>query len=96
MKSEENWFKNKNYGIGWKPGNLKSWILLAIYLLVVIGLALVFLKDVPANTYTKEVGYFLIAVLIVTIVFIWFSSKKSPKPRWSWGKKTSGNPNKDL
>lgn len=96
MTEKENWFKRKRYGIGWAPGSKKGWITLLAYVVIIVGLAIVMLRDVPENTYTAEVGYFLAITAVITIVFISFGAKRSPTSKWRWGKKDTDNPDEDL
>jgi len=81
------WFSRKRYGYGWTPSTTRGWLAILLYVIVVILGANVLLKDVPDNTYTKEVGYFLGFTALATAILYISVRKRSPKAKWQWGKK---------
>lgn len=97
MSKHENrqlWFKRKRYGYGWVPASWRGWLAIIVYILIVLGGAIT-LKDVPDNTFTKEVGFYLTFVAIATAALVRLSYKYGPKPKWRWGKKADDDPRQD-
>lgn len=89
------WFKRRRYGYGWVPTTWQGGLVVAVFLFVLI-LGLVLLKDVPENTYTKEVGYYLALVFGSAILMILISYLKGPRPKWRWGKKPTDSKYEDF
>ncbi len=81
------WFKRKTYGWGWQPANVKGWVTLFIYSLVVIA-ALLRLQH--AETVTGvDIVTFLGIVLIATLALICICYKKGESPKWQWGEEST-------
>lgn len=95
MSKNHYWFKRRRYGYGWVPTTWQGASVILGFLLVLL-FSLFLLKDVPENTYTREVGYYLALVFISAVVMIWISYKKGPKPKWRWGKKSTDNLDEDY
>jgi len=93
--SNKNWFKRKRFGWGWVPVTWQGWLSTLIYILVLVGGSYWLLKDVPDNTYSDEVGYFLVLMSITTILFIKLASTKGPSGKWRLGKRDTDNPDQD-
>lgn len=95
MAKNNFWFKRRRYGYGWVPTTWQGVSVILVFLLVIL-LSLFLIKDVPENTFTKEVGYYLMIVFISAVIMIWISYKKGPQPKWRWGKKPTDNPDEDF
>lgn len=95
MSKNKYWFKRRRYGYGWVPTTWQGGLVVAVFL-VVLFLGLVLLKDVPENTYTKEVGYYFALAFGAAILMILISYLKGPTPKWRWGKKPTDNKNEDF
>ena len=65
----------------------QGWLIIVVELLFLFSLSGVLLKDVQKNTYQSEVGTFLILVFLSTLLLVFITYKKGPKPKWRWGKK---------
>ena len=98
MKKNNNnfWFKRKRYGWGWIPVTWQGWLVIVVELLFIFSLSGVLLKDVPKNTYQSEVGTFLILVFLSTLLLVFITYKKGPKPKWRWGKKLNDDQELDY
>jgi len=98
MKKNNNnfWFKRKRYGWGWIPVTWQGWLVIVVELLFIFSLSGVLLKDVPKNTYQSEVGIFLILVFLSTLLLVFITYKKGPKPKWRWGKKLNDDQELDY
>lgn len=94
--SKNYWFKRKRYGYGAVPTTTQGTLLIITYLVILLGGSWLLLKDVPEGTYTKEVGYFFMLLLVSTGITVYISYKKSPKWKWRWGKKKTDNPADDF
>ncbi|MDX1765909.1 MAG: hypothetical protein R3313_03065 [Candidatus Saccharimonadales bacterium] len=89
------WFKRKRYGWGWVPTTWQGWALTVAYIVIVIAGAYWFLKDVPEDTWSDEVGYYLVFVAVTVILFIRITAAKSPSGKWRFGKKDTDDKDKD-
>lgn len=95
-KDRKQLFKRRRYGYGWIPVSLAGWLIVGIYLFLVIFGAFWFLNDVPDNTLTSEVLWYLGLVFIGAGILIYLSAYFGPKPRWRWGKKPDDDPEDDF
>jgi len=76
------WFKRKLYGWGWTPAMWQGWFAIGVYVLLILGLALM----IDENSSTKEVVFtFLLPTILLTSVLIWICYKKGESPKWQWG-----------
>lgn len=75
------WFKRKRYGYGWTPSSWQGWAVIILYVVVAVGGALT-LIDMPENSFSKELGFYLLVMLISTVALIKISYKKGPSPKW--------------
>lgn len=89
------WFKRRRYGYGWIPTSWQGWLIVVIYVALVLAGALT-LKNVPDNTFTREVGFYLGFVFIISVSLIRIGYAKGPKPKWRWGKKSTDDPKEDF
>ena len=98
MKEGSNkfWFKRKRYGWGWVPVTWQGWLVIIAEVLFLFLSSRVLLEDVPKGTYQGEVGVFMILVFLSISALIFITYKKSPKPKWRWGKNKSDNPKLDY
>lgn len=94
MDKKKHWFKRRRFGYGWVPTTKQGWLVVLVYLALLLGGAAA-VSDVPKNEFNKEVGFYLLAILLATITLIKITYKKGPTPRWRWGKKPSDNPDED-
>ncbi|MEI6553302.1 MAG: hypothetical protein WCO09_01930 [bacterium] len=82
------WFKKKMYGWGWTPVKWQGWIVIAIYIVLILGLMLVREKDVPQNPNSgSNILTFALPIVALTILLIIVAYKKGEKPSWQWGRK---------
>ncbi len=95
MSKNNYWFKRRRYGYGWIPTTWQGITTVVVFILVLL-FGLVLLKDVPENTYTKEVGYYLVLVFGAAITLVLLSYLKGPTPKWRWGKKPDDNKEEDF
>lgn len=92
---EKLWFKRKRYGYGWTPSSWQGWVVIAVFLIVIIGGALT-LEETPENTFTKELGFYLMVVFICAVMLLRISYKKGPTPKWRWGSKSNDDSEEDF
>ncbi len=93
-KTNTYWFKRRRYGWGWTPVTWQGWLTIIAFVAIVVGGGFT-LQDVPDGEFTKEVGIYLIVVLVSAIALVRIGFAKGPKPRWRWGKKPDDNPDED-
>lgn len=80
------WFKRKLYGWGWTPARWQGWVVIAVYVLAILGLVLTKEKDIPGNPDSgSNLLAFALPIILLTIVLIIITYKKGEKPRWQWG-----------
>jgi hypothetical protein len=81
-KKEEIWFPAKKYGYGWGiPVTWQGWaVLIAYVVLLIIGGTTIFRPSI-------NMGFFLVYVVIMSILLILICWKKGEKPEWRWGDK---------
>ncbi len=84
--SKNYWFAAKTYGYGWTPNTWQGWMVVLVYMIVVIAGTLV---SVDEDAITN-LPLFLASLIIPTLLLVWISYKKGPKPSWRWG-----NPDKN-
>ncbi len=94
-KRTDYWFKRRRYGYGWIPVSWQGWLVVLAFVVFVL-LGALSIKDVPENTFTKEVAFYLLFVFIATTALVKISYLKGPKPKWRWGKKSGDNPEEDF
>ena len=81
------WFKRKLYGWGWTPVTWQGWLTIALY----IGLVLVLALTVDDASPLREVMFtFILPITLLTITLLRICYRKGEKPKWQWG-----NPKKD-
>lgn len=78
------WFKRRLYGWGWAPANLKGWIVVLVFLLLVFLQS--FLMQFQENSFVVFLLLFLGALFIEIIVLVFICYKTGEKPRWTWGR----------
>lgn len=93
-KTQKHWFKRRRYGYGWTPVTWQGWLTIVGSLAVILGGAFT-IKDTPDGEFTKELGIYLLVVLLSVSTLIRIAIAKGPKPKWRWGKKPSDNPDED-
>lgn len=72
----DHWFPAKTVGYGWgPPRRWQGWVVLALYMAAVIGIALRF----PPQ---RELTVFLIGVGLATVLLIIVCALKGEPPRW--------------
>ena len=72
----DHWFPAKTVGYGWgPPRRWQGWVVLALYMAAVIGIALRF----PPQ---REIAVFLIGVGLATVLLIIVCALKGEPPRW--------------
>ena len=72
----DHWFPAKTVGYGWgPPRRWQGWVVLALYMAAVVGLALRF----PPQ---REPAVFLIGVGLATVLLIIVCALKGEPPRW--------------
>ena len=74
------WFKRKLYGYGWIPATKLGWSVLVVYLLFVIGLAIV-----GENT-TNE-SQVILPIIGATLLLLGITYKTGEPIKWQWGKR---------
>lgn len=77
------WFKRKLYGWGWTPVKWQGWVVIAIFLIYIIGIA----RDLGANgepTNSDLTRFFIQLAIAIAALFV-ICYKKGEKPRWQWG-----------
>jgi hypothetical protein len=75
------WFPAKRYGWGWGPPNAwQGWVVLAAYLLLVLG-------GIPFLHVGVGTIAYIVYVAILTVVLIALCWLKGEPPRWRWGKR---------
>lgn len=76
------WFKRRLYGWGWVPATREGWTVIALYVALLLLLAL----QLDTQTTDREVLVRFVAPLVLgTAVLLLACFKKGEKPRWSWG-----------
>ena len=88
------WFKRRRYGWGWIPVTWQGWTAVIVYLVIVVAGSLM-LRGTPEDTFTKELGFYLLYVAIASAALFRISSKYGPEPKWRWGERTDDSPEKD-
>lgn len=86
------WFKARRYGWGWTPVTWQAWFLIAIYMLVVTGAAVMLLpstKSEPANI--VGIVAFVLIFLSATFLLIGISMLKGERPGWRWNDKNKND-----
>ncbi len=87
------WFKAKQYGWGWYPATWQGWLVLAVYLAIVIGMAvLVFgplakTNGAPPANLPQMIALFVLVDVVATGALITICYKTGEKPTWRWGSK---------
>ncbi len=89
------WFKRRRYGYGWTPVTWQGGVVILVFVAVIL-LGSLTLKDTPENTFSTELGIYLLTVLIATGVLVQITLKKGPKPKWRWGVSKDDNPDEDI
>ena len=75
------WFKAKKYGWGWYPGTWQGWLIVAAYVVVVVGGTFIWEENDPAGNYLVD---FLFVVFGMTALMILVCFKKGEEPHWRW------------
>ena len=76
------WFKAKLYGWGWVPVKWQGWLVIAVFIVILLGLAL----SIDDNSPSKEVMFmFVLPLVLLTATLIRICYLKGEKPRWQWG-----------
>jgi len=76
------WFRAKWYGWGWTPATWQGWLVIAVWLVLVIGLSLTNDEASPP----REVAFTLILPLcILTATLLRICWVTGERPRWNWG-----------
>ncbi|QLG87381.1 hypothetical protein HQ393_03420 [Chitinibacter bivalviorum] len=74
------WFPAKRYGWGWGfPSCWQGWVVQAIYMAVVLALAL-------SRYYEQNPLMFVVWVSIASLILTAICWLKGEPPRWRWGK----------
>jgi hypothetical protein len=84
-KHKKLWFKSKTYGWGWVPVSWEGWVVLAVYLLLVVG-DFRFInasQHSVSDTFISFVPRFIFLSVVLVALCYW----KGEKPRWRWGDK---------
>jgi hypothetical protein len=95
MENKKYWFKRKRYGYGFYPVTKEGWGAIIAYLIGLTILTILFYNLLE----TEEIIYGIIytaSIVVLTTPLIYLSYKKSPKPKWRWGKKDTDNPEEDF
>jgi hypothetical protein len=88
------WFKAKRYGYGWYPATWQGWLIIAIYLVIVVGGA--FTLDTSNPSVRDGAGTFLIIDAMATVALILICVKYGEKAKWRWGDRSDlDTPKKD-
>jgi hypothetical protein len=83
MQSDpEYWFPAKRYGWGWGfPITWQGWVVLALFLGLIVGGALLFRVVAPQ----KALAAYLAYVGALSVLFVGVCWLKGEPPRWRWG-----------
>ena len=74
------WFPAKRYGTGWGlPCAWQGWVVLLVYVAVALFAAIRLRPAYPL--------YFIITVVLASLVFVLLCYLKGEPTRWSWGDK---------
>jgi hypothetical protein len=80
---QKNWFKRKQYGLGWYPSTWQGWVIILIF----VGLS-----TAPAVFYPTAIKnhliLFLIYVLSLSAILVGICWKTGEYPKWQWGEKS--------
>lgn len=98
MDEKKYWFKRKRYGWGWVPITWQGWLVIAIHVGVLLGLAFWIFDGVEEGSREEtERGFIYIgAVILATTIMLRLVSSKSPPGKWRWGKSKDDDPNLDF
>lgn len=79
------WFKAKRYGWGWYPSTWQGWLILAVFILLIIG---DFLRvDAHSHSNSDTLIGWVPDVIALNILLTFVCWKTGEKPRWRWGDK---------
>ncbi len=78
------WFKRKLYGFGWTPARQEGWITLGVYLIFVLGVALLGGQSVSEAEIPTRIVAPIVGATILLIVISWRTGEPL---KWQWGKK---------
>lgn len=95
FEKQKYWFKRRRYGYGWIPVTKEGWGVVVVFLAVMI-LGVLVMKDTPKGEFTKEVGFYLITVVVTVAALVTICISKGPKPKWRWGRKDSDKEDEDF
>lgn len=84
----QKWFRRKTYGYGWTPATWQGWVLTGAYVLVILWLAHVVDKQQSGREVFTHFG---VPLIIVTAIFLFIIYRTGEKPKWQWGRKSSGS-----
>lgn len=94
MGKQKYWFKRRRYGYGWIPSTWQGWFILAVYIIVIsVG---AFMLDYESEEIPASLVTYLLFVLISTLVLLFITYKKGPKPKWRWGETPEDNTEEDF
>ncbi len=78
------WFKRKLYGWGWTPAKPAGWAVIAVYLLIVLGLAV---HAEKTGSVEEDPLGFVGLIVGLTALLIVISWRTGEPPKWQWGRK---------
>lgn len=78
------WFTRKSYGWGWVPATWQGWLVIAVYLVFVVGNGMALgTGDEPRG---EDFFWFFFNLVMGGVILLWVCVKTGEKPRWQWGK----------
>ncbi len=80
------WFKARRFGWGWTPVSVEGWIVSAVFALLMLAGAVVFIERLLAGGDPRVAALlFLLWTLLLVAALSAIAWAKGEKPGWRWG-----------
>jgi ubiquinone/menaquinone biosynthesis C-methylase UbiE len=80
---EHYWFKRKLYGWGWDPATKEGWLMLAVFVILVMGNA--FRLELLMLPESELIFYAVVQTGALVFILLAICVRTGEKPRWQWG-----------
>jgi hypothetical protein len=81
------WFKARRYGWGWTPASIEGWMVLAVFLVLVVGGVAIYVRALRGGVpIGRAMPLFLLWIAILSGGLIAIGYATGEPPRWRWGK----------
>jgi hypothetical protein len=84
-KTQQIWFKAKQYGYGWYPATWQGWAVIAAYF--IFNFSNYFLIKSQTKSESDLLVNFIFDMLLSTLLLVLVAMSRGEKASWRWGNK---------